>query len=284
MDAARLSHRIVFASSFLGLLACKVPGPNDEPLPIGGMDETSTSTSTSTGDPDESSSSETTATFVPDVIDDAACDPWAQDCPQGEKCVPYGSDGGNWDANKCVPVIGEGAIGDVCTYDGTSLATDSCGPDSHCWDVQDVDGELLGVCTPFCQGDPDDPICGPDTSCLIANGGSINLCITTCDPLLQECGENMGCFWSGNDFQCIFTAGEIMADQPCGFINDCAPGNLCASAELLVDCSGAACCTPFCDLGDPACPNPGTECVTFFEEGTAPPNYENVGVCVIPGA
>lgn len=227
----------------------------------------------------------TTFTFVPDDIDDGgSCDAWVQDCPGGEKCVPYATDGGNWNANKCVPIVGDGQIGDACSWDGTVSATDSCGADSHCWDVQLVDGEPIGVCTPFCAGSPNDPICGPGTSCLIANEGSINLCVRSCDPLLQECGEGLGCFWSSNDFQCIFTAGLIMADQPCGFINDCAPGHLCAAAELLSECAGASCCTPYCDLADPVCPNGATECVGFFEQGTAPPTYEDVGVCVIPGA
>lgn len=48
----------------------------------------------------------------------------------------------------------------------------------------DVDGVLMGVCTEFCQGTENNPICPPLTSCLIANGGSITLCLETCDPLL----------------------------------------------------------------------------------------------------
>jgi hypothetical protein len=28
----------------------------------------------------------------------------------------------------------------------------------------------------------------------------------------------------------------------------------------------------------------GTECVSFYAEGTAPAGYEDVGVCVLPGA
>ncbi len=50
-----------------------------------------------------------TLTFVPEpdqlIINE--CDPFAQDCPDGEKCVPYGSTGANGndtdqrDARKC---------------------------------------------------------------------------------------------------------------------------------------------------------------------------------------
>jgi hypothetical protein len=212
------------------------------------------------------------------------CDPWLQDCVEGEKCVPYSSDGGPWNANRCVQVNGDGQPGDACSWAGISDGSDSCGASSHCWDVMEVDGQLQGVCTPFCQGSADSPQCGPNTACLIANEGSINLCVATCDPLTQDCGSGLGCFWANNNFQCIFTAGDILGGEPCGYINDCAPGHLCATADVLPACNGSACCTPFCDLVDPYCANPATQCAAFFEEGTAPPNYEGVGVCIMPGA
>ena len=231
-----------------------------------------------------STDSSTTHTFVPDVGDgEHACDPWVQDCPDGEKCVPYGSTGGNWDANKCVPVLGDGQAGDTCTWDGTSVATDSCGPDTYCWDVVELEGELVGVCTEFCTGTPDDPICDQESSCVIVNEGSITLCIDTCDPLLQACGEGLGCFWTNNDFNCVFTAGDIAEAQPCGYVNDCAPGLVCASSSVLPSCEGTDCCTAYCDLSDPDCPDAATECAPFFDEGTAPPNYVDIGVCILPG-
>ncbi|PRP92438.1 hypothetical protein ENSA5_49460 [Enhygromyxa salina] len=276
---------VVIASA--GLLAC-----GDGPKLVGetgGEDvgATETSGASDLGDPDgdETETTEGEASFVPDIGDgEAECDPWAQDCPGGEKCVPYGSTGGNWDANKCVPVLGEGQPGDSCTYEGTSLATDSCGPESHCWDVMEVDGQLEGVCTSFCDGSADSPLCDPGTSCLIANEGSITLCIDTCDPLLQGCSEGLGCFWANNDFQCIFTAGEIPEAEACAYINDCAPGLTCAAAEVLPSCSGSSCCAAYCDLAAPDCPQEGTECTPFFEEGLAPPTYEDVGLCILPGA
>ncbi|HVI01069.1 MAG TPA: hypothetical protein VM869_20265 [Enhygromyxa sp.] len=234
------------------------------------------------GDPEDEDEGTETFSFVPDV-EEHTCDPWMQDCPPGEKCVPYSIGGGPWDSNKCVEVSGDGQPGDTCSYDGITIATDSCGADSHCWDVMDIDGQLQGVCTSFCEGNANEPICGPETACLIANDGAINLCVTTCDPLSQDCGSGLGCFWANDNFQCIFTAGEILSGEPCGFINDCAPGNLCATAEVLPVCNGSACCTPYCDLTAPQCADPATECSAFFEEGTAPPNYESVGVCILPG-
>jgi hypothetical protein len=213
------------------------------------------------------------------------CDPFEQDCPEGEKCVPYGSTGGNWDANKCVPVTGDGQPGDPCHYGGVVEATDDCGPTSHCWDVMDVDGEAIGTCTEFCQGTPDDPICSMGNQCLIANDGSISLCISTCDPLLQDCSPGLACFWADNRFSCIFTTQDIPVGEPCGYVNDCAAGMLCMPAEVMPNCAGSECCASFCSLAAPLCPQMGTECTAFFDvESGAPAGYEDVGVCVLPGA
>lgn len=146
----------------------------------------------------------------------------------------------------------------------------------------DVDGQLVGTCTGFCTGTADDPICDPGSSCIIINDGSVTLCLADCDPLLQDCGPGLGCFWALSAFTCVFTAADIPTGEPCGYVNDCAPGNYCADAATLPDCNGSACCAPFCDLGDPICPLLGTECVPFFEVDMAPPGYEAVGICLLP--
>jgi hypothetical protein len=269
--------------STMALSACKLEPVLDEGQADGQAEtETGEPGEEEVGDPPDDPG--TTFVVPQDGPVFADCDPWMQDCPAGEKCVPFSNDGGPWNANRCVQIKGDGQPGDTCSWDGISEGSDSCGADSHCWDVMEVDGQLQGVCTPFCQGTADNPLCGPNTSCLIANEGSINLCVTTCDPLAQDCGPGLGCFWATNAFQCIFTAGEIMGGEPCGFINDCAPGHLCTAADVLPGCNGSACCTPFCDLLEPQCGDPATECSAFFEEGMSPPGYESVGVCVMPGA
>ena len=226
-----------------------------------------------------------TTIFVPegDIAGVSECDPWAQDCPEGEKCVAYGSTGGGWDANKCVPILGDGQLGDPCTYDGTAASTDTCDAGLWCWNVNE---EGQGVCTAFCTGTPDDPLCDPGYGCSIANEGSIILCLLNCDPLLQDCPvEGDWCFYdfSGN-FVCAFGTQDLPAGEPCGFINDCVGGNVCLGAEVLPACNGASCCVPFCDLSDPQCSIDGTECAPFFEEGQAPPEFVDVGVCIVPGA
>ena len=194
--------------------------------------------------------------------------------------------GGTWDANKCVAVTGSGSSGDECIYDGAALGSDDCDATNVCWNAIDVEGQLIGTCFPFCTGSLDNPVCNdPGTSCRVVNDGAIAVCLPNCDPLLQECDEGLGCYWSGTSgtFQCIIVAGGIPTGEPCGFNNDCNPGHFCADGAALEMCNGSACCATFCDLTeDPSPCGTSYSCVPFFEEGTAPPMYESLGVCIIP--
>jgi hypothetical protein len=248
----------------------------------GGTGETSGNT---TGDGDGSPTTTTTTGtgFVPDTDLPGAstCDPWAQDCPEDEKCVAWNSGGDTWDANKCVPLTGDGKTGEECVYDGSVLGTDNCDVGYMCY-YTNQDG--VGVCVPLCTGSPDDPMCEEQFNCSVSNDGSLLLCLYACDPLLQDCEqEGAGCFWDGAQFNCD-PAGELEPNAECGYINDCLPGHLCLDASALPNCAGAACCSPWCDLSNPTCAEPGTECVAFYDEGTAPPNLVDVGICAIPGA
>ena len=239
-------------------------------------------TETDTGDVTDDSSDSPASFYAPssDISGVTECDPFFQDCPEGDKCVPYGSTGGGWDANKCVPVTGDGIPGDICIYGGTVEATDDCDDTSHCWNVVDVDGMNVGVCAPFCGGTPDEPLCPEFSACLIANDGTITLCLDTCDPLAQDCGPTTGCFWSEPDFLCLLSSVETPAGEPCLFINDCAPGNVCTDAALVPGCMESACCASLCALDDlEACADPEQSCIAFFDED-ASPGYENVGLCL----
>ena len=227
-------------------------------------------------------------TFVPE--DDTCgtgggCDSFAQDCPTGEKCVAYASTGERRDANKCAPVLGELPAGEACSYANPVEATDNCDEDSACWDLHEADGEWAGVCRSHCTGSADDPACpAPGDGCLITGEGSVSLCVSRCDPLLQPCAEGSACVWSGDDFLCTATADPKPLAEPCGFINDCDPGLFCLDAELLEGCAGHACCTPYCavELGDEGCAAlPGASCVPFFEPEQAPPGLDLLGVCVL---
>lgn len=216
-----------------------------------------------------------------DIHGVSECDPWLQDCPDGEKCVPYASAEDGLDANKCVDIQGDGQAGQACTYGGAADAHDDCGPGSYCWNVQEVDGVMTGTCAPFCAGVPDEAVCEPGSACLIANGGSVTLCVEICDPLLQECGPGLGCVWAQDEFLCAPSQATALGEA-CDALGDCAPGLACLAAELVPNCADAACCASFCDLAAPSCAQPGTECVPFFDMQMAPPEHEDVGICVLP--
>lgn len=222
---------------------------------------------------------------TPDVDPSLNCDPFLQDCPEGEKCVLYSSVGGGFDGNKCVPVLGEQATGEPCTYSGSEESTDDCDATGFCWNVTEVDGQLVGVCHAFCEGTPDTPECPEGTNCSMNGSGGPALCVSLCDPVAQDCDPPTACHWDAGDFTCVIPIADYQPGEPCGYINDCAQGSDCIAADALPECYGAACCTPWCALGqgDAQCAAvPGTACVPFFEDGKAPPGYEHVGVCILP--
>ncbi len=253
--------------------------PDDETTGDGDGDPTTTGD----GDPTTTGDGDGDGVFVmeTDLPGASTCDPWAQDCPEGEKCAAWNSGSGTWDANKCVPVLGDGQTGDECEYYGAAEGTDTCDVGFFCY-YTNADG--IGSCIPLCTGSPDSPMCSDSFNCSISNDGSLLLCLYNCDPILQDCPlDDTGCFWDGSLFNCD-PAGDLLEGEACGFINDCSPGHVCVSSEAVPDCPGSACCAGFCDLTDPQCQIDGTECVAFFEEGTALPGLENTGVCVLPGA
>jgi hypothetical protein len=269
------------------LVLCAACGPprfsNDD------ASEGSTEASSGTTSTTESSTNESTDTndFLPiaDIHGTVDCNPFQQDCAEGDKCVPYASSGGTWDANKCVPVLGSQSAGEPCTSDGIVEATDDCDATSFCWNVEEVDGEMLGTCFDFCQGSADMAECPEGYYCPISSDGAINLCFQTCDPIAQDCQDGFGCYWGGVAFTCIFTVEPGIADgQPCGYVNDCLPGSYCIDASFIPACTGPACCSPFCDLGlgDAQCATvPGTSCTPFWELGEAPRGDEHVGICTL---
>jgi hypothetical protein len=253
-------------------------------------DPSTTGTSTETEDPTEQTTNmtDTVLTNIVPEGDDMwldVCDPFAQNCPEGEKCVPYSSDGGNWNANKCVPIMGEQMPGEPCVYGGAVEATDDCDATSMCWYLMDVEGQLVGECVPFCMGTIDAPECPEGSFCPISDDGVLNICLPKCDPVAQDCDEGFECDWTGTNFACVITGEDIPVGESCSFVNDCASGLLCAAGEYLPACDGVSCCTAFCDLqlGAMQCAAlPGTSCLPFFEPQRTPPEYEHVGVCIVP--
>jgi len=221
------------------------------------------------------------------------CDVWMQDCPVGQKCMPWAFDGGSsWNATKCSPLnAAPGQPGDTCTVTNDGVfGEDSCMSGSMCWGVDETN---TGTCVAFCTGSELSPGCeNPATACSIANDGALILCLPICDPLEQNCAEGDACYAIGDAFVCAPDASDPDLGNylnPCEYINACKPGLGCFDAAGVPGCTGVGCCTPFCDVTAPdasaTCPGAagGQQCVPYFEEGQAPmAELADVGVCLLP--
>jgi hypothetical protein len=283
----------------LALIGCS---PRVDVLEIGSSDTTSGSTSTST-----TTDASTTTTGPITGADDATsyniinesdvgsgwqCDMWSQDCPPGEKCMPWASDGGGaWNSTRCSPVAPDPKQrGEPCTVVESGVSgIDDCDFGSMCWDVDPETN--VGECVEICQGSEANPFCGePCEFCNIASEGVLILCLPPCDPLEQDCAEGQACYPIVDTFACApdVSGRTGAAGDVCEFINVCDPGLLCANPELVPDCGGASCCTPFCNVDTPDdcdAQLPGTVCTPWFEVGEYPEACVGsgvVGFCAVP--
>jgi hypothetical protein len=223
------------------------------------------------------------------------CDLWLQDCPRGEKCMPWANDGGTWNATRCSPIAEDpDAPGEPCTVEGNGVSgIDSCELGSMCWDVDPK--TLEGVCVAFCVGSPENPVCeDANATCALSGDGVLILCLPNCDPLQQDCSEGQACYPIQDYWSCAPDASGDAGGygEVCEFINVCNPGYVCMEASAVPPgepCEGAiGCCTAICNLDDPLgdaqCEGAadGQTCQPWYEDGTAPPGYELVGVCALP--
>ena len=220
---------------------------------------------------------------TPDVPHIEECDIWNDDCPRGEKCTYWANDGGSLlNATRCVPLDPQPVgPGEPCVAQGQGF--DDCAAGSVCWSsTRYPEGE----CVAFCVGSPEDPDCSDPGSVCHVSGDGLALCIPQCDPLdPQACPEGQACYPVDSSTVCVSDAsgedGGIF--EPCEYVNTCDPGSHCAAADTVGQCDAGAssCCTPYCDLTAPSCPE-GTQCVPLFDEGAGPPDSENVGSCGVP--
>lgn len=232
-----------------------------------------------------------------DVEGPSQCDPWvADDCADGFKCMPYDEAPveDSWDANGCFPADGTDAPGDRCeVFDSAVDGIDSCDATGMCLPDDFEDLTVGGNCIAFCEGDaPEAASCAdPGETCVIANDGVLTICLTMCDPVLQEC-ELGGCYLNTTDngFFCFPQDEAAMGvdsgyQAPCGSINFCDPGLQCTDAVNVPGCTQDYCCTEFCDLDDPDADTncsgnaQGQTCLAHFPKGAEPPGLEHVGQC-----
>jgi hypothetical protein len=262
------------------------PSPDDDGE---GTDSTGAiGASTSTGEPGDAEG----CGFLCDVDAGAAeCDLFAQNCPPGEKCMPWANDGGPWNATRCSPVADDPTpVGEACTVEGSGISgVDDCDVGLMCWNV-DENGQ--GTCEEMCTGSLEAPICdNPEHYCAIANDGFIALCLHACHPLLQDCEvRNEVCYPLNDEWVCAPDPQSSSHGEPCEFLNACGSGTVCIDAAAFSSCEAPRCCSTLCDLddenADAMCQalDPAQTCEPWYAEGQAPVGYGNVGVCMIAGA
>lgn len=268
------SSRLRCLALIAGVLAC---GPRQPGSDEGNASETTgtTETTETTGD--------TGALLVPDpdLPSDGQCDIFEQDCPDGQKCAHYYVDGVLQDGHTCIEVLGDQSHGASCTFD-IETSTDDCDASSRCWNLQEVDGELVGTCLAMCQNNADNPICPAMSDCYISSLATIALCFEICDPLAPGCPAGQSCQWQFSSFTCV-AGGDISVGEVCSG-GGCSTGTSCFDSRFIPSCAGFSCCTQYCDLnlGDGPCDAvlPGTGCVPFFLDDESPPGFEHVGLCL----
>lgn len=256
----------------------------------------STTSPTTTADPTTTTTGASTgvAATTDDVVSDFLiapdggppgneCDPFVQDCADGQKCTWWANDGGSaWNATKCVPIADDPAqVGEPCVAVGSGVSgEDDCDKGMMCWDTNP---DNIGTCVAFCMGSPESPTCPSGFFC--AGGRELVLCIKQCDPLAQDCAGDDLCVPINGSYACIFDASgdEGQVNDFCEYISGCDKGLICVSPAAASECNQGAngCCQPMCDLGKPdPCPGAGQTCQPIYEP--APANLEHVGYCTLP--
>jgi hypothetical protein len=210
------------------------------------------------------------------------CDIWTQDCPRGEKCMPWSNDGGStWNATRCSPLDPTpDEIGESCVVEGSGVSgIDSCATSSMCFGVDPETN--MGTCAALCTGDVIDPVCPDELTCVVVYDSVLPICLRACDPFAPDCGadtctidEATGLAW------CIpaVLVGETVYADDCDAPFRCDSDFLCVGAPHVPSCNGETCCTMRCDPSMPTpCPDEaaGQVCIPLDADPT-------IGYCGIP--
>ena len=247
-----------------------------------------------TSSPSDSSDSSDSGpmTFIQPTVSggDPSCSVWDQDCPDGDKCMPWANDGGgNWNATRCSPIdpnpVGEDA---ECMVEvGPTSGFDNCDAGLMCFYVDSLTN--IGTCVPFCTGDESNPMCeDPDDVCPIGGDSVLAVCLPTCHPLTPACPLDQVCVPYSDRFLCAPSVGDAAHGDECNLVNECTSGHACVNGDTVSGCDRVpACCALHCDVNvDPAlqCPGfPQEQCVPWYDPPDAAPTraLENLGICTI---
>lgn len=287
--------------------ACTLSGCNkggDSEASNGGTDSSQGSTgaapdSSSGATPTGESGGETSVTPtgdtnpMPDMGGSGGqCNLFKQDCNDGEKCTAYTLDGGIFpNGTKCVPETGDKMPGEPCALDGQfGDGTDNCAAGALCLDI---DNSGKASCVAYCGGTMDNPTCPNEDKCAFLFEPTVPLCFPACNPLAQDCPDDEACVPNiaalGSEyFVCmplVFPEIPGQYGDACYAISGCDRGFQCIFAENVPNCKGDMyCCSSWCDVTNPdTCKefDDTIGCVPWYEEGSATPGYENVGICGI---
>lgn len=192
-----------------------------------------------------------------------------QDCPRGESCDAWANDGGAfWNASRCNPVPDEpGQRGDPCSVEASPVTgINTCDAGLICWNVdpEELTGECIDHCNALFECDV------ATESCSVYNEGYLPLCLPSCSPLEDTCGEGLGCYPNSADaFSCIREGENVHLG---GVVHP-----HCPSGSFMLE--GA--CARFCDVSVEEPCESGGMCEPYYEFGSPPPGLEDVGYCAV---
>ncbi|MDC0667799.1 hypothetical protein [Nannocystis radixulma] len=223
---------------------------------------------------------------VPDVGPGPAfeCDPWQQDCPEGQKCNLYSLDGDKeLDGAKCVPLVDPAQQqGELCfAEDGYGSGLDDCDAGLVCWDVAPSGA---GHCVKMCDSGAGTATCPEGQLCTQGFGDFNSMCLSPCNPLEQYCIEGELCASGSAGYVCAPDASGVEGQiyDTCKAANACDRGLMCAPPEAAPGCTAGpteGCCLPFCEVGG-VCPD-GLECIGLHDPEQQP-GLDAIGMCATP--
>jgi hypothetical protein len=247
-------------------LACAVESEPKPALPGSGSRVTAGGGASAADDDDDDG--DPTAPDDPTGEPTQSCDPWSdpfEECGAGQAC--------SFVDMRCHEALGTAGEDEFCELLDPDRWVGTCAPGLVCV----VETESFGRCALPCM---DDDVCGEGRGCHQPAGDSpTRVCVSPCDPIVQDCSTDEGCYVLDLDdpVPLCARAGPGVESDPCAVPDDCAPGHHCtAPANHMVECADPlGCCTPLCDVEIGDCVGLNPICTAL-----AVPDAPNLGVCV----